>query len=146
MKLEIKPSAAVFVVLMTVFFQAWLGWLQGFVAAVLLSLCVLAHEAGHTLAAYRYNVKVKKIGIAVEGGYTVRERSNSLVAEAAITTSGIAVNVFLFAILLRFHHPVTTWVAFGNLAVVLVNLLPIGPSDGRRLLGLLAKAFQSLAS
>ncbi len=136
MKIEIKPSALGFVALMAVFFQAWLGWLEAIVAALLLSVCVLAHELAHAAVAQHFGVAVKKIGFAVEAGYIVRERAPSRGREALIASAGLILNLLLASGFLLIRSKLTYWLAFCNFLLFVFNLVPLGPTDGRSLLKL----------
>jgi Zn-dependent protease len=114
-----------------------LGWPRGIWAGAAITVSVLVHEVGHALIARRYGIKVKAIGMSMMGGYTVREESRELRVEVLTTLAGPLVN---FALAIGFalnSDPGSSWLAFANFLLATSNLVPIGPSDGRRLWRLL---------
>jgi membrane-associated protease RseP (regulator of RpoE activity) len=85
-------------------------------------LSVLAHEAGHALAARAFGVKIVRMGVDWRGPYIVRNRTVGA-PEVMICLSGIAANLALACM--------TTGLAQTfNIAMVAVNLL-LPMSDGR---------------
>jgi Zn-dependent protease len=84
------------------------------------------HEAAHILVALALGIKIKKIGLAWKGMYTVRE-SGTPKKNLFISLAGPLMN---FALLLSWH-----WLPiFGmaNLVCVVANILPVAGSDGAR--------------
>jgi Zn-dependent protease len=104
-----------------------LHWYLPILQGMGLGLVAMAfHEAAHVAAALALGIKVKKVGLAWKGMYTVREpgppHKNLL-----ITLAGPFMNLLLIAC---WHW----WPTFGlaNLVCGGVNLLPIEGSDGAR--------------
>lgn len=133
MRVEIRFSVLLFFAFMAAASTRLLGFEQGVAAAAAITVCVLAHEAGHALIAYRYGVKVKAIGMSIKGGFTIRERSGNLRAERLITLAGPMVNFGLCIAFARMNDRASAWVAFSNFLLAASNLIPIGPTDGHRL-------------
>lgn len=100
-----------------------LGWAS---KAAMVALALVLHEAGHLLAAARFGVRVKRLGLGWMGCCLTRERTQGW-PEIAICLSGVAMNLLLAALFWRTSH----WFALANVTFGWVNLLPIPHSDGR---------------
>jgi len=147
-----------FTFLLLLAYAAWAGWADGgwagagwsLVFVALLFTIVVLHELGHSLTARRFGVGVPRILLLPIGGmaefeYIPREPRRELL----ITVAGPAVNLaFVLTLLplvplphfwsdaeveisLRGLGQVVLWI---NLAMLAVNLLPIFPMDGGRIL------------
>ncbi len=136
MRVEIRLSVLLFFAVMAAASISMLGFQNGIWAAVAITISVLAHEIGHAVIACRHGVKVKAIGMSIKGGYTVRERSTDIRTERLITLAGPLVNLALCIAFARFNDRTSAWVAFANFLLAASNLVPIGPTDGKRLLQL----------
>lgn len=120
------------------------AYLTAFSYAVLFALCVLAHELGHTAVSLLLGKPVKRIVIFLLGGVSEIEREPDRPRdEFLISVAGPAVSAVLTLL---------TWLAssrldqhtllgvlavllfWGNLVVVVFNVLPGLPLDGGRLL------------
>jgi Zn-dependent protease len=118
----------------------------GLVAALGLFVCVVLHELGHSLAARRFNVKVRRITLWFLGGVAeFEEMPRQRGAEAIVGIAGPIVSFVLAAIfwgLVKFIVPTSApsvWVVCFylftiNLMLGLFNLLPALPMDGGRIL------------
>ncbi len=134
MQFEVKWSFLFFFVFITLTSILVVGGSGGIWAAILIVTSLLLHEAAHVLLARCYGISVKKVGISAVGAYTVRDRAPRPRTEALITVGGPVMSLLLFLVFISLAGKVTNWVADCNLVVAAANLLPIGPSDGARLL------------
>jgi membrane-associated protease RseP (regulator of RpoE activity) len=109
-----------------------LGVLTGAIGAALVIASLLAHEAGHLVAAKLCGVRVKAIGLCFKGAYLRRKDSKHAGTELVIALCGPIASILLFLIL-QGDSPVIRWVAHLNLVVGVSNLLPIPSTDGARI-------------
>jgi Zn-dependent protease len=119
-------------------------WILGAVSAVMLFVCVLLHELGHSLVAQRYNVSVGRITMFIFGGVSqITAEPPSASAEFWISIAGPAVSFALalfFSVAKQFvvgYMPLlamVTYLALLNLILGMFNLLPGFPLDGGRVL------------
>jgi Zn-dependent protease len=115
----------------------WLsGWKLGLPVGALLVASLLLHELGHTAAAAWRRVRVFEIGLIFGGAYIRREQSDGPGDELLISVSGPATNLAL-AFALIYLPEIGHALAFGNLALCFINLLPLPASDGLRILRIL---------
>jgi len=98
----------------------------------MIAFSLLLHELGHVVVASAHGVKVKRIGFAAAGGYTVREHSGRWWVEAESAAAGPLANLVLF-LLLNHAGPMAHAVAKANLILAIGNLIPFPYSDGGRL-------------
>lgn len=120
------------------------SYLVAFVFAVLLALCVLAHELGHTALSLALGHPVRRVVIFLLGGVSEIEGEISRARdEFLIALAGPLVSLALFggcAVGEAFvPHGSVTWALFAlmswsNLIVAIFNLLPGLPLDGGRAL------------
>jgi Zn-dependent protease len=103
------------------FFPFFQGIFLGLVAMVL-------HEAGHLLAALAVGIKIRGVGLRWKGLYTVRE-AGPPAKNLLVSLAGPLTNLLL---ILSWHWSPTFGLA--NLCFGVCNLLPIGGSDGERVL------------
>ncbi|HYE21262.1 MAG TPA: site-2 protease family protein [Tepidisphaeraceae bacterium] len=119
--------------------------LLGLVTAVGLFACVVLHELGHSLAARRYGVEVRRITLWFLGGVAeFREMPKQRGAEAVVAIAGpivsfvLAAAFFGLALLLGSAWPVPRLVcgflATINFMLAVFNLIPAMPMDGGRIL------------
>ena len=123
-------------------------WLMGTVAALLLFVCVLLHELGHSLAARRYGIPVARVVLFIFGGVAQISRSPRRPSdELVVALAGPAVSLLLAAGCLFAARQVTGggtaprvatailhYLTILNLGVLCFNLLPGLPLDGGRVL------------
>jgi len=119
-------------------------WLMGFVAAVLLFVCVLIHELGHSVVAQLYGLRVPRITLFLFGGVSqIAAEPGSPGQEFWIAAIGPIVSFALAALfweiepLLAFVSPwnaIAACLVLMNLALALFNLIPGFPLDGGRVL------------
>ncbi len=134
------------------------GVVFGVVATILLFVCVVLHELGHSVQAQAYDIEVVDITLLPIGGLARLERiPEEPVQEFRIAIAGPLVNVIIAIVLVavglvldydRTISPATmiddlqegTWRAllsyllFANVVLVLFNLIPAFPMDGGRIL------------
>ena len=119
-------------------------WIMGAVTALMLFVCVLLHELGHSVVALRYRIPVRSITLFIFGGVSqIEGESRSAAAEFWIAVAGPAVSGVLavgFALLRPAVAAVsplfalTTYLAYINGALAVFNLIPGFPLDGGRVL------------
>lgn len=118
-------------------------WIAGLLASLLLFLCVLAHELGHILIACTHGLPMRNITLYICGSVSNYEQGSRRAGiELQIAVAGLAVSIFLGAILLPLGiaigntEPIvsTTLVYLGveNILLALVNVIPGFPLDGGR--------------
>ena len=109
------------------------GFWLGLAAGVLMVGSLLFHEIGHMVAAMVLGVPVREFGLCAYGAYTRRDRSGRRREEVLISLAGPMMNlllVFPFA-----HVPrIGIQLAFCNLTLFVLNLVPLPSSDGLRIL------------
>jgi Zn-dependent protease len=118
--------------------------LVAFAYAVLFALCVLAHELGHTAVSLLLGRAVTRIVIFLLGGVSEieqepdRPRDEFLISAAGPLVSGVITGATGLIYLALDAHTMAGVLVFllfwGNLVVVVFNLLPGLPLDGGRLL------------
>jgi Zn-dependent protease len=122
-------------------------WLAGAAGAVLFLGSLLAHEVGHALVARRAGLRVRAITLWLLGGVAqLEDEPVSPRDELRVAIVGPAVSLALAvgfglaaAALSVVGAPavavaVIAWLAVGNLALAIFNLLPAAPLDGGRVL------------
>lgn len=109
------------------------GWLLGLPIGVLLLSSLLLHEAGHMLAATALKVPVRGFGLKLVGSYVRRAHATRRRDEILIAASGPLMNL-LIVVPLLFVPRLGAHLAMCNLALGVVNLLPLPSSDGLRIL------------
>lgn len=113
------------------------GWQYGLPLGVLLLASLLLHEMGHMLAAAFLNVPVREFGLKLAGSYIRRAHATRRRDEILIAASGPLMNLLL-VVPLMFVPRFGVELALCNLALGVVNLLPLPSSDGLRILRNLA--------
>ncbi len=104
-------------------------WFYPFFAGVFVGVLAMSlHELGHIAMALMIGVRVKHVGLAWKGIYTVRE-AGPPVKNIIVSLAGPAVNM-----LLCFCLPISFNFALANFCIGLGNLIPIRGSDGYRAL------------
>ncbi len=136
----------------------WRGALYGVVLVLLLFVCVVLHELGHSLVSMHFGGRVKDITLLPIGGVAqMRRMPGKPMQELFIALAGPAVNIAIAAVLgvlvwvSRDGHLPIVWrllrLAFrpgldglilylllANAGMALFNLLPAVPMDGGRVL------------
>jgi Zn-dependent protease/CBS domain-containing protein len=120
-----------------------LAYVAGFAFAVVLYLSVLLHEASHALVAKHYGFEVSAITLHFLGGLTTIEAEARKPRQEfwiAVVGPLSSLGVGLVAWGLRYVMPdgllltAVAWLAYGNLVVGAMNLVPGLPLDGGRVL------------
>jgi Zn-dependent protease/CBS domain-containing protein len=119
-------------------------WVLGAVTSVMLFVCVVLHELGHSLLARRYKIRVQRITLFIFGGVSqITAEPPSASAEFWISIAGPLVS---FALALIFTAgqllfpaaspplALAKYLAFINGTLALFNLIPGFPLDGGRVL------------
>ena len=122
-------------------------WLAGAVGARLFLGSLLAHEIGHALVARRAGLRVRGITLWLLGGVaqledepaTPHDELRVAIVGPAVSMA-LAIGFGLAALALSAAGgpaaavAITAWLAVGNTALALFNLLPAAPLDGGRVL------------
>lgn len=126
-------------------FYVWAG--QGLLIAAYLA-ALLLHEAGHWFAAERLKLRVAQIELTPFGGVMQIGRGERIAGFGGfwLAAAGIIVNLVFFVLsaclLRRAISPFLLYFALAHLSMLLINLLPVLPLDGgRMLLSLLSLRF-----
>ena len=119
-------------------------WAMGFVAAVMLFVCVLVHELGHSVMAQLYGLRVPRITLFLFGGVSqIAAEPGTPGQEFWISAIGPMVSFALAAFFWEIEPllaPVSPWdgvaacLALMNLVLAIFNLIPGFPLDGGRVL------------
>lgn len=88
-------------------------------------IAFIAHELGHLFYAAVCCVPVRKIGLSWRGVYIQRARTVGM-PEVIICLGGPLVNLLLAVMFFNAFH----WFGICNLIFAVVNLIPLGSSDG----------------
>jgi Zn-dependent protease len=105
----------------------------GLAAGAALAASLLLHEVGHMLAAIMLRVPVREFGLCLSGAYNRRAYAGRRRDEVLISAAGPLMNLFLVLPLL-YIPLIGMKLAFCNLGLCVVNLLPLPSSDGSRIL------------
>ncbi len=124
-------------------------WIGGLAGAVLFFLSLLAHEMGHALVGRAEGIGVRGITLTLLGGYTQFETEPATPgAELRVSGVGPVANIVCGALfyggaqvvrsepgLLAVMGEMFAWLAFVNILLAAINLLPGAPLDGGAVLG-----------
>jgi len=122
-------------------------WIMGTIAAMLLFVSILIHELAHSFVAIRHGIKVNSIRLLIFGGLAQVNsepktgRHEFLIALAGPATS-MALGVFFLMIYLFFLMTkdvtpvagIAQWLAWANIILAVLNMIPGFPLDGGRIL------------
>jgi Zn-dependent protease len=123
-------------------------WTMGITASLLLFVCVLLHELGHSLAARDAGIPVACVTLFIFGGVaSITGRPQRPAVELRIALAGPLVSALLAfgCLVVAAHMPVRStvslavwavvrYLAFLNIGLLVFNLLPGFPLDGGRIL------------
>jgi Zn-dependent protease len=122
-------------------------WLAGLAGAGLFLGSLLAHEVGHALVARRAGLRVRGITLWLLGGVALLEDEPAspgdelrvaIVGPAVSLALGVGFGLATVALAVLGGPAVVVavagWLALGNAALALFNLLPAAPLDGGRVL------------
>ena len=109
----------------------------------LAALLILVHELGHAVAARSMRLHVHRIALHGLGGHIETEYPGGLAASARLASGGVLAQLAVLAVVLPFavldDRKDAAWVQVQdtllnwNVAVILLNLLPVAPLDGHRI-------------
>jgi len=106
------------------------------ILVALFLIACLGHELGHVLVAYAAGWRLNAASAHAAGGFGLvfdtrgRPDRIKMVALGGLLASGV-----LALVALALMPGVFAWVFFViNASIMLVNMIPVGPSDGRRIL------------
>ncbi|MGX1899990.1 stage IV sporulation protein FB [Thermolongibacillus altinsuensis] len=134
-------------------------WFVAFIAVItanfkslfIVFLIVLFHELGHAFAAHFFSWRIKKILLLPFGGVAEMDEHGNrpLKEELIVTLAGPVQHLFIF--LLAYLGKESGWLSIElfseitayNLSILCINLLPIWPLDGGKLLFLVWTYFTS---
>ncbi len=133
--------------------DVWVKAALGTIAAIMLFLCVLVHELGHSYVAVKNGIKISDITLFLFGGVSeMEEAPRNPGVEMVMAFTGPAISICLGVIftVLYFSVPglrgdiyfgtMTALLAYMNIALGIFNILPAFPMDGGRVLrGFLAQ-------
>lgn len=118
-------------------FLILIGLFAGRIVEILIFiLIILLHELSHAITALLLGKKVKKITITMIGGVVeIKGHYSTFLKEFLINISGILMNIFLLIIArnIKDMYYQKLIVDFNRL-MILINILPIYPLDGFRLI------------
>jgi Zn-dependent protease len=119
------------------------GLRHGVALGALIVASLLMHEVGHMLVAAMVGVPVREFGLCVRGAYNRRGHAHRRRDEVLISAAGPLTNLLLISTLIvPFIGP---QLAFCNLVLCVMNLLPLPSSDGLRILRALSGAGRAAA-
>jgi Zn-dependent protease len=108
------------------------GLWHGLALGALIVASLLLHEMGHMLAATALGVPVREFGLCMGGAYNRRGTASRRRQELLIASAGPMVNLLLICTL--FLPLIGPQLAYCNLVLCVINLLPLPASDGQRIL------------
>jgi Zn-dependent protease len=126
--------------------SAMLYYLLSAACALVLFICVLAHELSHSLVAKRGGAEVQGIVLHVFGGVSlISEKQYSPALEFRVAIAGPLLSIalgFVFWLIRQYifpdphtiGHALSTYLYFINIVLAVFNLLPGFPLDGGRVL------------
>ena len=132
----------------------WSYWLMGGSATLLLYVCIVLHEFGHSLVARQHGIRVACVTLFIFGGVSqILDHPRRPSVELRVAIAGPLVNIFL-AVLFSFmlkggfspaDRQVLQMAVDINLVLALFNMIPIPPLDGSRVvMGLLPSSLAYL--
>jgi Zn-dependent protease/predicted transcriptional regulator len=121
------------------------SWFMGTIAAVLLFITILIHELAHSFVAIKHGIKVTSIRLFVFGGLSqaASEPQNgrhefliALAGPAASMTLGMLfLAIYFLTSTLRMPIAGIAWyLAWANILLTILNMIPGFPLDGGRIL------------
>ena len=130
-KFNIHPSFIILIVL-----SLFLGLFKDM---ILILTCFLIHELGHLIFVLLFKYKVNKFYLYPYGGIIFyNEKNDFLYKEVLISLGGILMNFLFYIVCGLFKMPS---LAMLNLFFIILNILPIIPFDGGKLLVLTLSIF-----
>ncbi len=108
------------------------GLWHGLALGALIVASLLLHEIGHMLVALVLGVPVREFGLCMGGAYNRRGTARRRREELLIASAGPLVNLLLVATLIL--PSIGPQLAFCNMVICVMNLLPLPSSDGLRIL------------
>lgn len=131
----IKWVFNIFIVVLTI---SVLGMFVNVMFAVGYIVMLVVHEMGHMMAAKGYDIQVRFGGFTPFGAYIQILDQTSLKENAVIALSGplcgLMTTVLYFFLYMLVTEPTFLWLSFFTGVVSLMNLLPLDPFDGGKVI------------
>jgi Zn-dependent protease/CBS domain-containing protein len=126
----------------------FLRYVLGISVAILLFVCVLLHELGHSIVAKKHGTNIQGITLFLFGGVSsLEEIPRDPKVEFKMALAGPSISLLIGSILIIFYKLLTTntspdnpflrllWlIAYINIILFIFNLIPAFPMDGGRVL------------
>ncbi|MEE9389271.1 MAG: site-2 protease family protein [Paracoccaceae bacterium] len=146
---QIAPSIFMLVFIYVSFNGSPQSIFYDLVFLILLVGSIFLHEVGHAWGCIVQKIPVRRIMMHGGGGFCERARSASRYEDELIVAMGPIVNLFIWAIaslaLPFVQNEILYWVidvlAYINIFLALLNLMPVMPLDGGKLFHLLLMRF-----
>jgi len=130
-----------------------LSWLTAVPLVVAYTTLILIHELGHAVAARIYSLDVHVLLVTAVGGWCFAEGPVSTSSKVAFYGGGIIAQLILLAItagfLVNYGNPSSIVIncfmlvfTVINVILLIVNVLPMEGTDGKRLWGVLSEREQ----
>lgn len=110
-------------------------WLEGVITTTLLFISVLLHELGHSFVAVKHGIKVESITMYIFGGIAkTKSEAKSPTTEFWLALAGPLVSFALAGLFFLFNDGISRYLFCSNIAIGILNLVPVFPLDGGRIL------------
>ncbi|MBQ8293179.1 MAG: site-2 protease family protein [Bacilli bacterium] len=105
---------------------------------IIFFVVIMFHEFGHILIAKLFKIKVKKIRLTMIGGIIELDdyQFKKTYQKILINSAGIMINLLLIMIfkVIKLSNDVNNIIVQYNYLMIVVNLLPINPLDGYKII------------
>ena len=140
--IEIHIAYSLYIIMGLFILQSAGVGIYGILSMLLLPVCVLAHELGHSLTSKRFGVRVNRIvlhmlgGAAEIGSLIPGPRAEIIISIMGPATSLIIAMVSYYLLLITSNSPAAIlfyYLMYMNAFLAIFNLLPVFPMDGGRI-------------